>query len=219
MTRGSNRMDAPSSPSFEWLNYDCPIESWEYWKARFGQAFTPKLRNAIALAMTDLRDYRKTYGAPAVAENDKRPDATDIKRALKKTIKSGSYPSPIIAWFVEQHSADLPFASVAEKASQVLGGFTVSPEDYLMERPSPETSYTRAFYKMFHCHGMNVSLGSAGTLYGKGGMSREARANDAPETAFVEFVRRVVSRQRNPSASYCASVRKVIQRCPICSKL
>ncbi|SOC11036.1 hypothetical protein [Rhodobacter maris] len=219
MTRGSNRHDVPSQLGDDWINYDCPVESWEYWEGRFGQAFALKLRNAIALAMTDLRTYRKNYDAPAVTENGRRLDAGEIKRALKKAIKNGSYPSQTIARFVVLHSTDSPFASVAEKASQILGGFTEAPEDYLMERARPETLFTRVLCEMFHRHGMNVSLGSAGTLYGKDGMSPEARSKDAPETAFVEFVRRVVAEQSNPSASYCASVRKVIQRCPICSKL
>lgn len=212
-------MDVPAPPSGDCINRNCPVESWEYWEGRFGQTFAPKLRNEIALAMTDLRAYRKTYDAPAATENGKRLDATEIKRALKKAIKSGSYPTPAIARFVVLHSTDLPFASVAEKANHVLNGFTEVPEDYLMERAQPAPLFTRVLYEMFHRHGMNVSLGSAGTLYGEDGMSPEARSKDAPETAFVEFVRRVVSEQKNPSASYCARVRKVIQRCPICSKL
>ena len=213
----ANRWVLPGTGS-GWIDGSCPVESWEYWEGRFGQAFALKLRNEIALAMTDLRTYRKTYDAPAATENGKRLDATEIKRALKKATKSGSYPTPAIARFVVTHSTDFPFASVAEKASHVLDGFTEAPEDCLMERARPAPLFTRILYEMFHRHGMNVSLGSAGTLYGKEGMSPKARAKDAPETAFVEFVRRVVSEQKNPSANYCASVRKVIQRCPVCSK-
>lgn len=219
MTRGSNRHDVPKKSDAEWISYDCPVESWEYWEGRFTKAITSRLRKDIALAMTDLSNYRKIYDAPGVAENGRRLDTTEVKRALAKAIRSGSYPDPTVARFVLLHSTDLPFAGVAEKANHVINGFTETPEDYLMERAQPEPLFTRILYELLRRHGMNVSLGSAGTLYGKGGMSPEARAKDAPETAFVEFVRRVVSEQRKPSARYCASVRKVIQRCPVCSKL
>lgn len=212
-------MEPPRSPFGLWKNGDCPVETWAYWEERFGQAFSQRFRNEIAWALSEQSNYRKTYDKPAIAESGRRLDATEIKRALRKAIKNGSYLCQTISEFVVRHSTDLPFASVAEKANYVLNGFIEAPEDYLMERDQPETHYTRIFYEMFHRHGMNVSLGSAGTLYGKGGMSPEARAKDAPETAFVEFVRRVVSEQTNPSASYCARVRKTIQRCHVCSML
>jgi hypothetical protein len=219
MTRGSNRRDVPSESSSGFINFDCPVESWGYWERRFAQTFKPKLRIAIALTMTDLRKYRDSYDEPEKSSTGQRLDSKAVKRALKKTIKTGIFPSSEIAQFVVLHSTDLPNASVSEKAHHVLLGFTQASQDYLMERSQPSPVFTRVFYELFHSHSLNVSLGSAGTLYGKEGMGPKEREKAAPETPFVEFVRRCVWEQRNSSASFCAKVRKTIQRCQICTKL
>jgi|GEM_PF-3572245 len=221
MTRGSNRQDVPLPAIGEEIGRDCPVENWEYWESetRFSQVFSTALRKEIALALADLRSYRRAYDQPTEPRGGMRLDPKQIKRDLKKAIREGAYPSETIERFVVIHSMDIPSATVSERAGYVLSEFSDAPEDFLVERPAPNPLFTRVFYELFHRHGLNVSLGSSGTLYEEGGMSKKARAKAAPETPFVEFARRCIWETSNSSASFCARVRKEIQRCAICSKL
>lgn len=218
MTRGSHRMDLPASGA-GWIDRTCSVEVWEYWESRFGQGFSATLRNEIAVALSDFRAYSKTHYEQTGSDEFTRLDVKQIKRELKATIRSGSYRSPKIQRLVETYSPRGQGATVAQKTTLFLEEFKTCPNDFLIERPDPKPLYTKVFYDLFHRHGMNVSFGSAGTLYGKEGMSAEARVKDAPETPFVEFTRRCIWEEQNPSAAFCARVRKLIQRCPVCSKL
>lgn len=218
MPRGSHRHDAPSKSRAAWINYNSPVESWECWENthRFGQPFTPALRKEIALAMTDLSAYRESYQAPPSSNNGQRLDAKQIQRELKAAMNNGAFSNPNTRDLVIAHCPHLPDASDAELARDIWDDFKQCPTDFLMERPMPNPLFTRVFFEIFHRHKMNVSIGSAGTLYG---MSPIAREKQAPETPFAEFVRRSVWRAPHSSASFSARVRKIVQRCPICSNL
>lgn len=220
MTRGSNRKDVAMPGQAYWINYECPVANWEYWEGenRFGQAFTLQLRKEIALALSDFRAHLNSYEAQAGTTEGKRLDVKEIKRELKASIRIGSYRRAEIQRLVESHSTVLPNATVSEKAAYILAEFTACPDDFLAERPMSKPLFTRVLYEIFHRHGMNVSLGSAGTLYGKEGMSPEARAKDAPETPFVEFVRRCIW-GNHVSASFCGRIQGLIKNCEVCSKL
>lgn len=207
MRRGSHRQDVPLNRNFgDWVNYDCPVESWEYWEKLFGQEFPPDLRNEIAHYLSWLRAHRNAYNHPTPAHTGQRLDAKQIKRDLKKVIKNGVYFNETIKHFIEIHSTDLPDANATEKAGYVLNEFSENSEDFLIQRHLPEPMFTCEFYSLFQRHGLNVSLGSAGTLFGKGGMDAKAREKSAPETPFVEFVRRCVWKAPNSSASFCAKI-------------
>jgi hypothetical protein len=145
-------------------------------------------------------------------------DAKQIKRDLVATIKSGAYATPEIEQFVKYHSLRRPDDSPSELAGNILIEFEFAPEEFLIERPEPKPLFTRVFFDLFHSHGFNVSLGSAGTIYGKDGMSPKDRSKGVPESPFVEFVRCCLW-QVGSSASFNARVRKIIQNCQICSKL
>lgn len=213
MTRGSNRKDLPTFGQASWINHACPVETWEYWEneKRFGTAFSPRLRTEISVVLADFHSYSAAYLQRAASSEHARLDAKQIKRKLKAFIKSGYYQSAEIEDFVEIHSTGLPHATVSERAAYILEEFTAAPDDFLMDRPMPKQFYTRALYKMFTDHGINVSLGSAGTLYGKGGMCPKARVKAAPETPFVEFVRRCIWQVANSSASFCGRIQGLIK--------
>ena len=215
MTRGSHRKDLPTSGQAAWINDACPVETWEYWESekRFGTAFSPPLRTEIRFVLADFQSYSAAYKQRAASSEHARLDAKQIKRNLKAVIKSGDYQSAEIQDFIEIHSTELLHATVGERAAYILKEFTAAPDDFLMDRPMPKQVYTRALYKILTDHGINVSLGSAGTLYGKGGMSPETRAKAAPETPFVEFVRRCVWQVDHSSARFCGRIQGLIKTC------
>ncbi len=214
MVRGSKRSDIPSPPRTEWINHDCPIESWEYWESenKFSQKFTPELRLKISGVMNDLADRRRIYSNPQEADPATRIDPKQIERDLKKTIRNGIYQNERIEYLIVSHDTDLIGVKISEKSKKFFGEFINNPEDFLIKRAKAEPKATWNLYELFKRHGFNVSLGSSGTLFGKEGMSAKARKTDVPETPFVEFARRCVWGEPHPSARFCARVMKEIQR-------
>ena len=218
MARGGIRKDAPQRAISHEIGYHCPCETWEYWEKLFSKQFSPKFRDDIIIALVDFSTYRKSHQAPALSGLEVRLDAKQIQRDLVATIKGRAYATPEIEQFVKCHSLRRLHDSPSELASDILIEFEFASEDFLIERPEPKPLFTRVFFDLFYSNGFNVSLGSAGTIYGENGMRPEDRSRDVPETPFVEFIRRCLW-QVGPSASFCARVRKTIQNCPICSKL
>lgn len=210
MTRGSNRRDLPTFGA-GWIDYSSPIETWEYWEERFKRRFSPELRTEIARALFDFRSHRVDYDA---GKKD-RLDSKQIKRGLKASEKTGVCTDRELRRFIEMQSLHLPNSTLAEKATYVLKEYSEYPADYTMERPNPNTLYTRALYEIFHRQNMSVSLGSVAEL---NSIKDHSKDNDAPETAFVEFVRRCIW-DEGPSVNLCYSIQGLIKRCPICSKL
>lgn len=194
-----------------WIDYSCPVETWEYWEDRFKRPFSPELRTEIARALFDFRNHRVDYDS----RKKDRLDSKQIKMGLKAAEKTGTCPDPEMQRFVELHSSHLLDATFAEKAGYVLKKFSLTPDDFTMERPNPNTLYTRVLYEILHRHGMNVSRGSVAEL---NSIKDQSKDNDAPETAFVEFVRLCIW-DRGPSVKFCYSIQALIKRCPICSKL
>ena len=94
VTRGSLKRDVPTSGN-GWINYSCPIESWEFWEEKFAHEFSAKLRSEIALTLFDFRKRRNEWEAEAgKADKGKRLDSKQIKRGLKAAEKTGACSDP-----------------------------------------------------------------------------------------------------------------------------
>ncbi len=206
MTRGSNRRDLPTSGS-GFIDYSCPVESWEYWESdeKFAQEFSQKFRIDIARVMFDYRQNSKDY-----EKKVDRLDAKQIKRRLKAAGKHGTSPDPRLVQLVELNYLGLPDATFAEKANYILSDFVENSDDFLMERPDPKPLFTRVLHDLFRANGFNDLLGSTNYRYA---LTKEHRQIDPLETAFIEFVRRCIwGEDRTPE--FCDKVGKTIQKSP-----
>jgi hypothetical protein len=214
MTRGGNRRDVPTSGT-RWIDYSCPVETWDYWEERFKRPFSPELRIAIAKVMFDFRNYSDDWNAEADLTGKERLDSKQIKRSLKAALKNAAIIDPKLRNLVEIHCLDMPEATFAEKVNYILHEYADDPDGFTMEHSMPKPLYTGALYELLRSNDHNVAIYSASTVYGRDGMDPKARKKGVPETPFVEFVRLCIWHFPASSASFCARIRKEVQRLPV----